>query len=147
MVTSFRRTYCHTLRLPGLPLLESLSLRQATADSCLCRRPSDTQRQVCLRLLWGSLLLSFGLGTHKVLFVPSNHLWQVWGLILHVIGSLLPSCCSFSFALDCGVSFFGGFQHFPVNGCSVASYNFGILAGEDECMSFCSTILGLIFTY
>ena len=83
----------------------------------------------------------------QVLFVPSNHLWQVWSLSLNVIGSLLPSYCSFSFAVDCGVSFFGGCQHSPVDDCSVASYNFGILAGEDERMSFCSAILGLIFTY
>ena len=46
------------------------------------------------------------------------------------------SYCGFSFALGGGVSFFGGVQHSPVNGCSAASCNFGILAGEDERMSF-----------
>ena len=35
---------------------------------------------------------------------------------------------------------FGGFQHFPVNGCSAASCSFGVLAGEDECTSFYSAI-------
>ena len=34
--------------------------------------------------------------------------------------------------LGCEVSFFGGTQHFPVNICSAATYNFGILAGKDE---------------
>ena len=46
------------------------------------------------------------------------------------------SYCGFSFALACVVSFFGGVQHSPVNGCSAASCNFGVLVGEDERMSF-----------
>ena len=75
---------------------------------------------------------SLGPRVHKVLFEPSEHLWQVWGLILNVILPLLPSCWGFSFALGHGVSFFGGIQHSPVDGCSAASCNFGILAGEDE---------------
>ena len=33
---------------------------------------------------------------------------------------LLPSCWGFSFALGCRVSFFGGIQHSPVDGCSAA---------------------------
>ena len=37
--------------------------------------------------------------------------------------------------------FFGGIQHFPANGCSAASCNFGVLAGEDEYTSFYSAIL------
>ena len=36
--------------------------------------------------------------------------------------------------------FFGGFQH-SVDGCSAASFNFGVLTGEDEYTSFYSTIL------
>ena len=75
-------------------------------------------------------------GAHKVLFEPSRHLWWVWGLIANMISPLLQSCWGFSFALGCGVSFFGGIQHSPVNGCSAASYNFGVLMGEDERMSF-----------
>ena len=39
------------------------------------------------------------------------------------------------------VSFFGGIQCSPVNGGSAASCNFGVLAGENECTSFYSTIL------
>ena len=52
---------------------------------------------------------------HKVLFEPSKLLWRVWRLILNDILPLLPSCCGFSFALGCGVSFFGGIQHSPID--------------------------------
>jgi len=37
--------------------------------------------------------------------------------------------------------FFDGIQHSPVDGCSAASCNFGVLTGEDECVSFYSAIL------
>ena len=37
----------------------------------------------------------------------------------------------FSFALGCGVPFFGGIQDSPVDECSAASRSFGVLA-EDE---------------
>ena len=76
MMTSFKRTYAphHTsedgaARAP-IPL-------QATADPWLHRRHSDIQRQVWLSLLWRSLLISLGLSAHKVLLVPSKHLWWV----------------------------------------------------------------------
>ena len=42
----------------------------------------------------------------------------------------------FSFAIGCGVSFFVGIQHSPVNGCLAVNWNFGVLTGEDECMFF-----------
>ena len=77
----------------------------------------------------------------QALFEPSEHHWQVWGLILNVISSLLPSCWCFSFALGHGVSFLDGIQHSPFDGCSAVSCNFGVLAGEDECTSFYSAIL------
>ena len=47
----------------------------------------------------------------------------------------------FSFPLGCGVSFFGGIQHSPVDSYSAMSSNFGVLTGEDDCISFYSTIL------
>ena len=71
----------------------------------------------------------------------SEHLWWVWGLILNRISPLLPSCWGLSFAFRCGLPFFGEIQHSPVNSCSAVSCNFGVLAGEDKCMSFYSTIL------
>ena len=101
------------LRLPGLLLSEPPSLWQATPDSCLHRRPSNSHRRVCFSLLWRSLL-SLGHEELKVLFVPSKCLGRVWGLTLKAIAPLLPSCYSFSFALEHGVSLFGGFQHSPV---------------------------------
>ena len=65
-------------------------------------------------------------------------------LILNVILLVLLSCWDFSFALGHRVTFFGGIQHSPVHGCSAASCNFGVLAGEDECTSFYSTILHML---
>ena len=65
-------------------------------------------------------------------------------MILNIISPLLLSCWGFSFALRHGVSFFGGIQHSPVDGCSAASCNFGVLAGEDEPTSSYSTILELM---
>ena len=73
--------------------------------------------------------------------MPSERLWWVWGLVLNVISSLLPSCWGFSFADGCGVSFFGAIQQSPVNGYSAASCNFGVLAREDEPVSFYSAVL------
>ena len=70
MEPSFKSTYASILHLPGLLLPEPLFLRQATADSYLHRRHSNTQRKIWLSLLWRSLLLSLGLGVHKVLFAP-----------------------------------------------------------------------------
>ena len=93
-----------------------------TADLCLLRRHSTLKDRS------GSVPVgSLGPGAHKVLFKPSEHLWQVWGLILNVILPLLPSCwglllCPWTWGI-----FFGGIQHSPVDGCSVASCNFGVL--------------------
>ena len=69
------------------------------------------------------------------------------GLILYVIFPLLPPCRGFSLALGCGVSFLGGIQHSPVDGCSAVSCNFGILTGADECTLFYSAILLLVHTF
>ena len=43
--------------------------------------------------------------------------------------------------LDVGYNFFTGIQHSPVNGSSAASFNLGVLAGEDEPTSLYSIIL------
>ena len=69
-------------------------------------------------------------GVPRVLFEPSEHFWWVWDLILNAVSPLLPSGWGFSFALGWGVSSFGGIQHCPVDGCSAASCNFGVLAEE-----------------
>ena len=104
------------LRDPGLLQPEPLSSWQATAHPCLHRKYSNTQRQV-----WFSLCGPLGPGARKVFFEPSECLWQVWSLILNMILPLLLSCWGFSFALRHGVSFSGGIQHSPFDGCSAAS--------------------------
>ena len=109
-----------------------------TQSPCLCSRPllTHTPAGYTQTLKGMSSSVSVGSsGAHKVLFDPSERVWWVWGLILNVISSLLLSCWGFSFALECGVSFFGGIWHSPVDGCSAVSCNFGVLTGEDERMS------------
>ena len=54
-------------------------------------------------------------GAYGVLSEASESLWLGRVLILNVISPLLPSCWGFSFALRCGVSFFGGIQYFSVD--------------------------------
>ena len=117
---------------PGLLHPKSLPLQQATADQYLCRRDSHT---VLVQSPWG--VWSW---CTQDLFEPFEHVWWVRDLILNVISPLLPSCWGFSFALGCGISIFGGIQHSQVDGGSAASCSFGVLAGEDECISFCSAI-------
>ena len=76
-----------------------------TQSPCPCGSPlltsstGDTQTQ-----FWLSLCGVSGSWCTQGLFEPSEHLWQVWGLILNVNLPLLPSCWGFSFALGCGVS-------------------------------------------
>ena len=118
---------------------------------CPCGRPlltctstGDTQT---LKGRFGSVSAgSLGPGAHKVLFEPSKYLWRVWDLILNMISPLLPSFWGFSFSLGHGLSFFGGIQHCPVDGCSAVSCTFGVLSREEECTSFRSTVLDCHFT-
>ena len=64
-----------------------------------CTSAGDTQTQFCLSLCGVS-----GSWCTQSLFVPSDHLWQVWGLILNAISPHVLSCWDFSFALGCEVS-------------------------------------------
>ena len=73
----------------------------------------------------------------------SYSLGSIFILLVNVILPLLPSCWGFSFVLGHGVSFFGGIQHFPVDGCSASRCELGVLTGEDERTSFYSTFLNL----
>ena len=79
-----------------------------------CTSTENTQTQ-----FWLSLCGVSGYWCTQGLFEPSKRLWRAWGLILDEISSLLPSCWGFSFALVCGVSFFGRIQHSSVNGCYI----------------------------
>ena len=65
-----------------------------TQSCCPCSRPllnqtstGYTQTQFCLSLRGVS-----GSWCTQGIFEPSESLWQVWGLILNVISSLLPFC-------------------------------------------------------
>ena len=64
-----------------------------------------------------------------------------------IIAPFLPSRCGLFFIFGHGVSFFGVFQHPPVNGCSTASCNFGAFAGGDEHTAFYSIILNPDFFF
>ena len=130
MVTSSKMTYASMLHLPEL----LLPMPQSWGQPLLTHASAGDSQTLTGNSGWVScgghcsfLLCS---GTHKVFPVPSKSLWRVWGLILNMIAPFLPSYCGFSFVLGHGVSFFGRFQHPPVDGCSVASCNFGVLSGN-----------------
>ena len=82
---------CHTPHLPGL-LLPVFTY--CSADPGLCRRPSNTHRQVWLSLLWAAMLLSLCLGAHKVFLCALQESLVGMGLDLNMIAPLLPSYCS-----------------------------------------------------
>ena len=63
------------LRLPGLLQPESLSLWQATADLCLHKGCSDTQRQVWLSLLW-KILKEMGIPDHLICLLRNLYAGQ-----------------------------------------------------------------------
>ena len=76
-----------------------------TQSPCPCGSPllthtsaGDTQTQFLLSLCGVSESWCT-----QGLFQPSEHLWQVWGLILNVVSPLLPPCWGFS-ALGHGIS-------------------------------------------
>ena len=69
------------------------------------------------------------------------------GFDFNLIVPLLLSCCGFPCVLGYKVSFSVVFQCPPVNSYSIASCDFGVLAREDECMSFYSTVLGFPITH
>ena len=113
MVTSSKRAYatCYVSQVC------------CSQSPCSCSRPllthASTEDTQTVKGRSGSVSMGpLGPGAYSVLFGPSKSLWCVCGLILNVISPLLPSCWGFSFALGCGVSFSGGIQHSPVNGCS-----------------------------
>ena len=79
---------------PGLLYPESLPLQRSSADLYLHRRHSNTVLSQSLGI-WGSWCT-------QGLFEPSEHLWQIWGLILNWF---YPSNClvgAFPLPLDMG---------------------------------------------
>ena len=65
----------------------------------------------------------------------------VWDFLLLWFSPSYHLAAPFFFVFGLGVSFFAGFQHPLVHGCSTASYYFGVLTGGDEHMSFYYGIL------
>ena len=142
VLCKFWQPYCG---VNGDLLQESLCHNQVYCNESPCPHSSplltststgDTQTQFCLSLCGCS-----GSWCTQGLFEPPESLWWVWSLILNVPLTLLSSCWGLFFVLGCRVSFFGGIQHSPVDHCSAASCNFGVLAGEVEHTSFYSAIL------
>ena len=116
-----------------------------TQSSCSCgsqllthNSTGDAQTQFCF-----SLCGVPGSWHAQGLFEPSEHLWPVRGLkFLHTISPPYHLARVSHFPLDIAYLFcVWGIQHFQVNGCSAANCSFGVLAGEDERMSFYSAIL------
>ena len=80
-----------------------------------------------------SLVGSLGPDVHKVLFEPSERIWQVWGLILNMISPLVPSSWGSPLFLDVvyapvptillGFSFALGHGVFPQSHCTVLEQN------------------------
>ena len=121
--------------MPHLELLYTEPrLQQATADPYLCRRHSNTHRQVWLSLC-------------GVSWCAQGFVWALWvtlaGMGFDSKSDFAPPTILLGLLLCpwCGVYFFGGIQHSSVDGCSAASCNFGVLTTEDEHTSFYSTIL------
>ena len=123
---------------PGLLHPEPLHLQQSTAD--LCRRHSNTVLAQSLWCLWVLVCTKFVWALW--------HLWWVWGMILNVILPLLRSCCDFSFAPGCGVSFLDGIQHSSVDVCDVEGSNHVCFTHIADANSvFISWISVLIFIF
>jgi len=134
MVTSSKRT-CATCCASQVCCSQSPCPHGRTLLTRASSGDTQTTKAGLTQPLWGVWVL---VCTRFYLSPPSiSGEYGVW--FLNTVLPLLPSCWGFSFALGCGVSFFGGIQHSPVNGCSAVSCNFGVLVGE-KCTSY-STIL------
>ena len=90
---------CHMLHDPGLLQSEPLPPQRPWLTH------ASTGDTWTLKSRFGTVSVgSLGPGAHKIWFEPSEHLWQILGLILNMVSPLLPSCWGVSFALGNGVS-------------------------------------------
>ena len=72
----FQKNLCQDAPwLPGLLYSVPLIPQPGTVDPRLCWRLLDAHRQIWLSLLWGHCSFLLGPSAHKVLFVPSKHLF------------------------------------------------------------------------
>ena len=82
-----------------------------TQSPCPCGRPlltcTSTKDVQTLKDKSGSVSVGSP-DVHKVLFEPSEHLWQVWGLILNATSPLLPSSGASPLPFDMGCLFLRG---------------------------------------
>ena len=141
MTTSFKRAYAiPRSAAPRAPdsvaghCWPELLLTSAAADPSLCRKHWNP---VLAQSLWGSL-------------VCTTFVWALW---VSLMSRGFDSKCDFApptillGLLLCpwmwGIFFFGRIQHSPVDGCSAAICNFGVLV-EVECTSFYSTWIFVI---
>ena len=108
-------------------------------------RFNGNSQSLCQILRLGSQVQNLHNSVRTSLILLFSSLWVIhvagMGFDFIMITPVLPSHFSFFFVFECGVSFFGEFQHFPVDGCSTASCSFGALTAGDEYMSFYSAIL------
>ena len=128
MATSSKRAY-------AIPRSAEPRASATVTSHCWPITPQETFKHISGSVSVGSL----GPGVHKF----------VWALQVSLVGKGFDSNSNFappivlrgfSFALGHRVSFFGGTQHSPIDGFSVVSCNFGVLAGEEEHMSLYSAI-------
>ena len=126
-----------------------VSLTCCTSQVCCSQSPCPCNRSplTCASTLKHSkgglaqsLMGSLGHNAHKVLFEPSEHLAGMEFDSKHDFTIPPQSCSGFSFALGCGLSFFGGIQHSAVDHSSTVIYNFGVLTGEDKHLFFCHLV-------
>ena len=140
MTTSSKRTYASQICLPGLLLSVSLTLQQGL---CWPSPPLETPKHSKAELAQFLVMATF----------PFPVLWCTQGSVCALQASLAgmrldftPNCdphASFSvsspFLLHVGYLFLVG-SNIPVNSCSAASCDVGVLAGEDEHTSFYTAI-------
>ena len=142
MATSSKRDYA-TSCMTQVAAPRALSSWQATADPCLSRRHSNTglvqetlkHRSSSVSGVSGSWFKTQGfVWALRVSLArmgcDSKHDFAPPTILPRLL--LCPWVCSIFSWWD---------PTSPVNGCSAASCNFGVLAREDECMSFFSTCI------
>ena len=136
-------------------LLKEDYAAHCASQVCCNQNPCPQGRSLLTRASTGDTQSNAGLAQSLVgVIAPFPQSWCAQGFVCALRASLLglrfnfkgncvPPTVLLGILLCCWiqVSFFGGIQHFLVDGYSEASCHFGVLTGEEEHMSFYSTIL------
>ena len=126
---------------PRTSLIAQELLSHKCSPDCVSSPVGSMVGLMTLKVRSGSVSVgSLGSGVHKVLFEPFKGLWWVWGLNLNVIFPSYNLVGASPLPLDIEY-LFGVIQHSAVDAFSAVNCNFGVLAEEDEHMSFYSAIL------